>query len=339
MPDYGLINGIGQGLQTAFKTYINERNRHDSLRQQNLANALKLREEGVQIKSGTEQSLNPELESSGGNEQYSGLLRNVARDQLKTVHPDYNDEQLDQMIPQGLSAAQYEKAAGLLKPSIGAFATLEGRKVMANAMQGRNQIMSGNLDLNRAKAASGISDKVNKDKVVQATDLQQAAIAKGLDRLNSNQPMTPQMLNEVQMDLANAITGGRVAAQGTVHRVEMQNMAQKMANLQQYLSSNPTDVNSPGIKKYLKQTFDELNQLNQKIREKRVKNLTGQAKQAYGTQGPFGGVISDLEQNANGENQIVSPEQQFSPDVLQYAKAHNISPEQAQAIKLQRSGK
>lgn len=348
--DWGMMGGIGEGLQAGVESYMKMRTIQEDKRQRDLNQALQAKLAGVQLnKAGTgwddtaegkEKSrigmlkLGSEAQEYDPNNAHAGLLRNIAIQQVKTAHPDYGEDRVNELVPQGLSAAQYKEAAGLLKPELGGYYGLQGKQAIADAMKGRTEVARGGLDLRRGQMAQGINKQVNSDKVVQSTDQQQAAIAKGLDRLSSSQPMTPQMFNEVQMDLANAITGGRVAAQGTIHRVEMENMASKIAQIQQKLSSSPTDINAPEMKKYLQQTFGELKNLNQRIREKRVKTLTQQASQAFGSEGPFGSVIENLNQGATGEEQIVNPMSPQDEAAISWAKANPKDPRAAQILQM-----
>ncbi len=327
MADYGMMGGIGEGLQSFMQTYMQQRNAQNKSRQDTLDQALKAKLAGVKMNSsGDAWEYTPEkekeielgkLKSSSEMQKYdptnphAGFLRNIAIQQIKSSHPEYSDEQVSGLVPEGLSADQYKEATGLLKPELSGYYSMKGREAMANVYGERNKIQREGLNLRQGQVAEGINKKVMNDKIVSAADSQQAAINKGLDRLNSGQAMTPQMFNEVQIDLANAITGGRTAAQGTIHRVEMDNMASKIAEIQQKLSSSPTDINAPAMKKYLKDTFTELRNLNKSIRQKRVKALTNQSAQAYGTEGSFGNVINNLNEDAAGENLL--PDESTAP--------------------------
>lgn len=313
MADTGLLGGIGQGLQNFLGTYMQVRNQQEASRQKNLSNALELHKQNLLIDPATADSQNPGLISAGGEDKSAALMRKIAIDQYKTLHPDYTDEQINSTIPEGLSPDQYSKAAGLLKPQIGGYYGLEKSKMATDAAKERTDVFRQNagirresLDLQRGKAAAGIADKVMLDPVVKATDMQQNSITKGLQQLNSkDKPITNQMLNEIQADYANALTGGRQAAQGTIHDQQMQTLAAKAANLKQYISGSPTQAATPEQIKYFRTAFKELQDLNSSIRQQRVQSLTANKTAAFGNQGAFGNVINQLNSDSSGQGLIL----------------------------------
>lgn len=241
-------------------------------------------------------------------EQTRGLLK----DQIKQVHPDYSDEQIEALAPKGQSAKQYGDSLAQMKPAVGGAYMVQSRAPMAAAMGERNDIARQGLGLREKTAANAINKQVVGDPIVKATDMQQNSIAKGEQQLNStDKPITNQMLNEIQNDYANAITGGRQAAQGTIHDQQMQSLEAKAANLKQYITGKPEQAATPEQIKYFKTAFGELKGLNQQIRQSRVNSLTGGAEAAYGNKGAFGNVIGNLKENANGQGLI--PEQKAPP--------------------------
>jgi hypothetical protein len=290
------------------------------MKQQNLAQALQAKSAGFQLNpEGTDWVQSPEdIESKA---QGAGLLRSAAMEQLKQIHPEYSQEQLSSAVPENLRPEQYEKFANTIKPTISAQAGITGKGLIADALNGRTAIARGNLDLQRQKTASGIAKEVNTDKIIQAADMQQNSIEKGLQQLNSkDKPITNSMLNEIQADYANALTGGRQAAQGTIHDQQMQTAQAKLANLKQYITGNPTAAATPEQVAYFKTAFNELKGLNRAIRSQRVNALTGQKEAAFGNTGAVGNVIGKLRGDASGEGLApLSPEDQ---QAIQWAKAN-----------------
>ncbi len=245
-------------------------------------------------------------------ESNRGLLKST----IKQVHPEYTEEQLDAAAPKGLTAKAYSDQIGLIKPQVSGTYMVQSRAPLAEVGKERNQIMrdqggqridlqSQSLGLRTGKAANDINKQVMGDPVVKATDMQQNSITKGMQQLNStDKPITNQMLNEIQADYANVLTGGRQAAQGTIHDQQMQTLAGKAANLRQYITGAPTEAATPAQIAYFKTAFNELRGLNQQIRESRVNSLTKGATAAYGDKGAFGSVVNNLKDNANGQGLI-----------------------------------
>ncbi len=264
-------------------------------------------------------------------EQTRGLLK----DQVRQVHPDYSEEQLDALVPKGQSAKQYSDSLTQIKPAISGTYMVNSRAPMAAAFERKNDIMqnqgdqriglqSQSLGLRTGKVANDLNKQFNGDPVVKATDMQQNSITKGLQQLNSTEkPITNQMLNEIQADYANALTGGRQAAQGTIHDQQMQTLQAKAANLKQYITGAPTEAATPAQVQYFKTAFNELKGLNQGIRQSRVSTLASGATAAYGDQGVFGKVIGNQMQNANGQSL------QPAPGLVQNGMLPNAQPQAA----------
>ncbi len=350
--NYGEAGGLAQGLGTIFQMYTQERARQDDQKQKGLAMALQAKAAGVAMNpEGTgfvdtpetiqrdqlgKLKMANEMQEYDPNSPHAGLLKNIARQQVKALHPDYTDEQINQVVTEGGSAAQYKEAAGLLKPEITGNYGMQGRMAIANAMGGRTAVAQGNLELSKQKAANDLNKEVKNDKIVQATDMQQNSIVKGLQQLNSkDKPITVQMLNEIQADYANALAGGRQAAQGTIHDQQMKSAEGKLAEMKQFVTGEPTQAATPQQIAYFKTAFNELQGLNKQIRGSRVQNLTGGASAAFGNQGPFKNVISNLNENASGHDLI--PATNLSPEdeqAIQWAKSNPKDPRSGEILKL-----
>ncbi len=225
----------------------------------------------------------------------------------------------------GLTNKELKEYMAATKPELSGAYMVNSRGQLADVGKERNQIMRDqgeqriglqgqSLGLRTGKVANDINKQVMGDPVVKATDMQQNSISKGLQQLSSTEkPITNQMLNEIQNDYANAVTGGRQAAQGTIHDQQMQTLQAKAANLKQYITGAPTEAATPAQVQYFKTAFNELRGLNQQIRQSRVQSLTGGATAAYGNQGAFGNVIGNLNENANGQGLIPNPQEAPAP--------------------------
>ncbi len=245
-------------------------------------------------------------------EQTRGLLK----DQIRQVHPDYSDDQIEALAASGQSSKQYSDMISQMKPSIGGAYMVASRAPMAAAMNERNKITKDQgqqridqgatrLENTLGKTANDVNKQYNNDKIIMATDMQQNSISKGLQQLNSkDKPITNQMLNEIQNDYANALTGGRQAAQGTIHDQQMQTLQGKAANLKQYITGNPAEAATPEQVAYFKTAFNELRALNQEIRKSRVSTMAKGTSAAFGDNGRVGKVVANQVENSNGQGLI-----------------------------------
>lgn len=357
--DYGLIGGVGEGLNSFINAYT--KTKLAQREQQQKETMMKIQAAGSGFDydpvsgSLTETPEHMEAKKAGlfkakyeGGEYdpenpRAGFLANITKEQVKAMHPEYTDDQLNQIVTPGQPAAAYKEGAGLLKPELSGYYGYLGRKAQADTYgkigAERNSIAREGLNLRTQKAANDINKEVYKDKIVQSIDTIQGSLTKGLQQLNSKEkPITLGLLNEIQNDYANSLQNGRIAAQGTIHDIQMKTLQGKLANLKQYLTGDPTQAATPEQIAYFKTAFKELQQLGMAMREKRVKAITGGAEQAFGNNGAFGNVINNLNNTANGSGLLPDASSGYDQDVLDYAKTHNISNDQAQIIKMRRTG-
>ncbi len=326
MADLGLMGGLAAGLQAGLSSYQQAKKYNDEEQHKKADEVMKAKLYKIQMAQAGYQE-NPD-DPNGGlmvtpqhqqeldlskakttsalsglqpNSPYAETIRGAAVRQAKLTNPNLTDDQLEQQIPHGLMADQYEKLAGIMKPEIAGYYGMQGKQAFANAYKDvgtqRNQIASGNLDLRKSNQAMQFGKGVNNDKIVLASDQQNNAIQKGVNALNSG-TVTPQLWHEIQIDLANAISGGRTAAQGTIHNVTADTMATKAAQMEQYVTSHPEDIGSPQMKQYVKDRLMELQKLNQKIKQDRVKELGQTAGQAAPNNQYVSSVIGGLNSSA-----------------------------------------
>ncbi len=318
------MQGLAEGLKEGLSSYQAAKKGNEDEIQKKKLYQLQLLKAGVQEDPNNPSGLIPRQDDS----VFTGALRKSTLEAYKQAYPGKTDEEYNSAVPEHLMGSQYKEIGGSIKPVI----TLQGQGKRADSFEKigheRNQIAAGSLGLRQKTTANAINKQVMGDPVVKATDMQQNSIAKGEQQLNSkDKPITIQMLNEIQNDYANAITGGRQAAQGTIHDQQMQTLAAKAANLKQYITGSPEQAATPEQIKYFKTAFNELKGLNQQIRQSRVKSLTGGAEAAYGNQGVFGNVIGNLNQNANGQGLIPGSQSKGTVDnstLNQYMQKHGV---------------
>ncbi len=327
--DSGLMAGLGAGLTQGLNSYQAAKQYNDQKEQTKKLYNLQLLKSGVQEDPSAPGGLIPRQ----SNTQLGEAMRGAAVQNYKLANPNATDQELETAIPHGLMPDQYKQIGDMVKPAL----TYQGQNARASAFSDvgheRNKIAAGGLNLRQENSANAINKQVVGDPVVKATDMQQNSITKGIQQLNSkDKPITNQMLNEIQADYANALTGGRQAAQGTIHDQQMQTLQAKAANLKQYITGAPTEAATPEQVKYFKTAFNELRGLNQQIRQSRVQTLTGGAQAAYGNQGAFGNVIGNLNQGASGKGLLPSAESKGSVDsgtLNQYMQKHGVDKQTA----------
>jgi hypothetical protein len=134
----------------------------------------------------------------------------------------------------------------------------------------REKALGYNEDSKAEKAVSAI----HKDPIVVKGQQQINAVERGIHTLSSGVKITPSLLSEIQMDIANALSGGGVAAQGTIHRTEFSSLQQDYTRLKERLTNQPQDVNSPELKSQLMNVMSRLKNAYQQSVGERAKSLS-----------------------------------------------------------------
>lgn len=188
---------------------------------------------------------------------------------------------------------------------------------------------------------------------------------------NPNKPLIPQDLTLAYNDYINSVTAGGAATEGKIHRelpvtwaTDWETAKQKVgknddirkntaiAPLIMDLKNNITQVRGDmqnAVSDQAKNIFDNYEtNTNQKVQEERRVKLGTYSpqhyKEYYGQEYAPKTQAPGLSAAGGGRLDIPKPQAstasqaQFAPDVLNYAKVHNITPEAAQAVKVKRGG-
>lgn len=264
MDQYGIAGAIGQGLQSGVEAYQRERSYQDEQAYRRKLLAMQMLKSGVEEGPDGLVKLNPveqkkremEQQKYDSGSEISQRHRAFTRGLLEAVKPGLGD-----MIPEDMSAAELEEKAnsGLLGKETSGLLGVQGRQITADRVGEGNAIKREGLDLRRESQASQAASVFDKDTNLQALTKQQQAIQRGAHTLQNVKILTPQLFNEVQLDVANAISGGRSSAVSTQNKVEFESLATKWAELEQRVRNKPEDINAPEVKAYM---MDVLNRLN-----------------------------------------------------------------------------
>lgn len=264
MADWGLLGALGQGLQQGVAGYQQER---EFARKKALEDALQKRQNTEMQASLMEKGLQ---QDDQGNVSYTpmGQMKNQlntintqrtlgesqpdtpesndflthSRAELKVARPDLNDQQIQTVFPEHMSAVQAREALdkGLIGKSIGGYYGLAGKGVIADAMRSR-------ADTSKDSQASTAADKIHNDKRIQRFDQQLESLGRGASVLQRPN-VTNQEMAEATKEFANYISGGTSSAVSTAQKQEYNSMSQEWAGLQQYMTGKPTEGVPPEIK-------------------------------------------------------------------------------------------
>jgi hypothetical protein len=114
------------------------------------------------------------------------------------------------------------------------------------------------IAIQKDNQAAGVANVFDKDPNIQKSVAQRQSIQRGQHTIENVKTLTPQLFNEIQLDIANALSGGKAAAVSTQSKVEFETAAMKMADLKQRLSNRPEDIGSPEVKAYIQDVLSRL---------------------------------------------------------------------------------
>ena len=159
-----------------------------------------------------------------------------------------------------------------------------------------------------------------------------------------NQPtVTPPDLNSVSLDIANIISGSATVS-GTQQQ-QYNTLKQQSDNLIQRLTANPQNVDAPALKQHLQDVISGMRKISSDVAQKNLAFVQA-SHPAFAKANPtyFEDIAKGLSDQtaaptpATGTTPATSSQTgAYSQDVMDYAKEHNITPDQANQIKQQRT--
>lgn len=251
----------------------------------------------------------------------SGFLRQYYKSLVRQTNPELADSISDDMS--GYQLKTYEKQ----------FGGLLGK-------QSQGLIARERLGLQKGNQAARVADIFDKDRIITNLTERQQQIQRDKHTLDTADVLTPQIFNEIQIGVANAISGGRSAAVSTQNKVEFNSLETEWQNLKQRLTNSPQDIGSPEVKKYMSDLLNRLNDAYQNNMASRAEQLTKGRVGAYKNNPEAAAALQEKAASYTPAKGLIKEGggTEFEPDVINYAKTHGISNEEAAAIKKQRTG-
>lgn len=275
-PNYGIASGLAEGLKQGLITYQNMKNiQHQNQMQELMTGTQRnpqtgelelnpLKQQQQQAQGLLAQRQIEELDPSSDVSKRLGSLRGtVVHNASSKLSPD---------IFNGLSAADQKETEGIIKPEIsGEYGML---KQLYNPLV---QVKQGQLNLAKDNQTSGAVDKIVKDDQLKSHGqrIQGAKrILEQLDDAKSGKIVdTNQLLNDINTEYVNLLTGSNNAALGKQERTEYTSMAGNLAATIQKIKGSPESINSPEILNQLETQVKSLKQNYQKNYKERGDSL------------------------------------------------------------------
>lgn len=136
--------------------------------------------------------------------------------------------------------------------------TLGGAQIKGNSMMPLAQARMAGVDNQKDKIAADAANHFDNDSLLKKITAQRQQVALDKHTLDTAPVMTPQIWNEVNMGLANAIAGGKSAAVSSQQKTEMNSAEIDYKALVQRVTNNPQDIASPEFKKAVSDTLTRI---------------------------------------------------------------------------------
>lgn len=350
MADLGLLAGLAEGFNKGFDSYYKSRNQKmqedmetQKMALQKLQSDMAVKQHQLtQFTAGVNDNPDGGFSYNPDKQAQIDLATKKAQNDLESYDPNSQRSQQTGMIAgkilqraspglnldlSGMSAADVNSENGLIGKAISGGYGAQKAQNLAEFGQQR-------IDQRDRQQAGTVGRQLANDQILQQVARQQGGISK-LKSTLSEGTVTPQRMNEAAQELGAILTGGRAAAQGTIHAQEFNTLAQQFANLQQRITGNPQDVNTPQIKKYLMDTADQMDRVTKQIARERLQTVGEPLRAAYDGNSHVGSTLDKAYSiygvNSNGQGLVG----QQSPGLLnQTGSAH---PQDNQAVQWAKS--
>lgn len=272
------------------------------------------------------------------NQKYG--LAKAQRDESSATGTDVADFARDTYgdkfkIPQGITNDQFGRIAPLIKQKAEQDLVAKKADALIAATQLRANNTAAGLDLRKDNQTVRAGDRISNDPQIKQLTQQDQVLGRGYEIL-SKPTVTNQEFNDAQIELGNAIAGAKSGALGKLERTEYDTAQQKLAGLKQMVTGSPQDAVPKELLDRVRGLIDETRASFSRHRQERAQSL----KAPYASNDAANARQDEVIQGYQAPAPQPSAQTPaYDADVLDYAKTHNITPDQAQAVKSQRTGK
>lgn len=189
-----------------------------------------------------------------------------------------------------------------------------------------------------------VNDKFDSDPLIRPYIKAQDSIGRGYLTL-TNPPdgkVTTQLVKEVSNDIAQSLAMGAATSADDREKQEYKGLQSKFAQIESYVSSNPQNLDAPGLVKYLKENLKRIDDAFQVNIAQRSKDLAqGRDYRSAGAQSAVQkklGVYSKRSGIANAMASAAPPPADAFATFSSNAKAHGYSDDEIKASWAKKQG-
>lgn len=216
---------------------------------------------------------------------YTAKLQSLKNSELFKNNPS-GQKSLDSLLNglSGMSDYEMENSignSGLLKMMNQEEISSLKNDILKKSLEQRERKHQDTVDIAKERLNLRIDDQAasaastfDKDQILTTLTQQQQQIRRDKHTLESAEILTPQLFNEINLGIANAISGGKSAAVTTQGKVEYESLELAMKNLQQKISNTPQDIGSPEVKQYIAGVLNRLDDAYQNNMKERASQIS-----------------------------------------------------------------
>lgn len=242
-------------------------------------------------------------------------------------------------VPGNVSAQQLKEQFPVIEKLLQARENAEMRKAIAEentknrqaSREDMKEYREKNLQLRESNLGNRAVNDIKNDKTVQRTDQRLQSLNKAEEIINSKQPLTPQLLSDVEQDMLGAITGSATPATAKLNKIEFKALQRDAAIVLQRLKSGPIDLRTaaPEVVNAVRNSVSLLKKAYENDRAEHINRLVEQKLPLYeGSQDR----IADVLKKVASSNKVdkASSKGNVSKSTLQdYAIKHNVTVDKA----------
>jgi len=240
IPNYGLLQGLGEGLKQGFLSYQNTKNIQHQQQMDELMTGMRENPDTGQLEYTPQKQTELQAkkiqnqglinESTPGTQESLDLVHGFQRDwDANPVHQDYQDAKGvlhkysgargKEMFPETMSGAKAKELSAALKTSTGGELGYLGNVMRSMGTAPLVEIKKENLEETKNTNAAKVGHEYESDPIIKNSKIKSNAMAQSSAILNNpNKPVTSNDFNAAYQDYLAGTAPGGVPTEGKAHR-------------------------------------------------------------------------------------------------------------------------
>lgn len=235
MADYGLLGGLAEGLKSGFDSYRDTKRANQELELKKRQMGADLMARGLKVDENTGEIVKDDLakakqdyelaaydpestQSQAARKQAAGLLSSAGADAS--------------FVPDTAAAKDITGENSLYGKAITGAYGMQGRQIVGDRANARNNLIQQGLDLRRSKMGQEAGQSIEKDPIVQNLKKTTNSLDRASSMLDGKEPITTKSFAILQQDMINAMAPGGAATEGKVNREMVETFAGHLNDLQ-----------------------------------------------------------------------------------------------------------